>query len=152
MFALPLFTLKGDANELRHAPVPVRPALREPCQMLADQKYGGHTSIHDDAMAEKLGFRAGPSKGRPVSASSSRCWPTCGPGLVRARLLFGALPEYGSRGRIGARLCRACRAEPDPRAAWLNTPTAPRCSKPALPWARSTGVGARTTAGPAAPA
>jgi hypothetical protein len=31
--------------------------------MLADQEYSGHTSIHDDAMAEKLGFRAGPIEG-----------------------------------------------------------------------------------------
>lgn len=37
--------------------------LRKPRQMLADQEYGGHTSIHDDAMAEKLGFRAGPIEG-----------------------------------------------------------------------------------------
>lgn len=37
--------------------------LREPKQMLADQEYSGHTSIHDDAMAEKLGFRAGPIEG-----------------------------------------------------------------------------------------
>ncbi|MET0339528.1 MAG: hypothetical protein ABW252_00925 [Polyangiales bacterium] len=37
--------------------------LRHPRQMLADQEYGGHTSIHDDAMAEKLGFRAGPIEG-----------------------------------------------------------------------------------------
>ncbi len=37
--------------------------LRRPRQMLADQEYGGHTSIHDDAMAEKLGFRAGPIEG-----------------------------------------------------------------------------------------
>jgi hypothetical protein len=36
---------------------------RRPKQMLADQVYGGHTSIHDDAMAEKLGFRAGPIEG-----------------------------------------------------------------------------------------
>lgn len=28
--------------------------------MLADQRYDGHRSIHDDAMAEKLGLRAGP--------------------------------------------------------------------------------------------
>ena len=28
-----------------------------------DQAYGGHVSIHDDAMAEKLGFRAGPIEG-----------------------------------------------------------------------------------------
>ena len=37
--------------------------LREPKQMLADQEYNGHTSIHDDSMAEKLGFRAGPIEG-----------------------------------------------------------------------------------------
>lgn len=37
--------------------------LRRPLQMLAEQEYGGHASIHDDAMAEKLGFRAGPIEG-----------------------------------------------------------------------------------------
>ena len=37
--------------------------LRSPRQMLADQEYGGHESIHDDAMASKLGFRAGPIEG-----------------------------------------------------------------------------------------
>lgn len=37
--------------------------LRQPKQMLADQAYGGHASIHDDSMAEKLGFRAGPIEG-----------------------------------------------------------------------------------------
>ena len=37
--------------------------LRRPRQMLGDQEYGGHASIHDDEMAEKLGFRAGPIEG-----------------------------------------------------------------------------------------
>lgn len=37
--------------------------LREPRQMLQDQEYSGHTSIHDDSMAEKLGFKAGPIEG-----------------------------------------------------------------------------------------
>lgn len=37
--------------------------LRQPRQMLAEQTYGGHTSLHDDAMAEKLGFKAGPIEG-----------------------------------------------------------------------------------------
>jgi len=36
---------------------------REPRQMLADQAYGGHSSIHDDATAAKLGMRAGPIEG-----------------------------------------------------------------------------------------
>lgn len=37
--------------------------LRQPRQMLADQEYGGHASLHDDSMAESLGFRAGPIEG-----------------------------------------------------------------------------------------
>lgn len=44
-------------------PIVLRGPLRAPRQMLADQEYGGHSSIHDDAMAEKLGFRAGPIEG-----------------------------------------------------------------------------------------
>ncbi|MET0384342.1 MAG: hypothetical protein ABW321_00210 [Polyangiales bacterium] len=44
-------------------PLSIAGPLRAPRQMLADQEYGGHTSIHDDAMAEKLGFRAGPIEG-----------------------------------------------------------------------------------------
>jgi hypothetical protein len=37
--------------------------LRKPRQMLAHQEYGGHVSIHDDAMAEKLGFSGAPIEG-----------------------------------------------------------------------------------------
>ncbi|MBI1199841.1 MAG: hypothetical protein GC203_18430 [Phenylobacterium sp.] len=44
-------------------PLTLRGPLRKPRQMLADQEYGGHASIHDDSMAEKLGFRAGPIEG-----------------------------------------------------------------------------------------
>lgn len=44
-------------------PISISGPLCKPRQMLADQAYGGHTSIHDDAMAEKLGFRAGPIEG-----------------------------------------------------------------------------------------
>ena len=44
-------------------PLVVRGPLRKPRQMLAEQEYGGHASIHDDTMAEKLGFRAGPIEG-----------------------------------------------------------------------------------------
>jgi hypothetical protein len=44
-------------------PLVIGGPLRKPRQMLADQEYGGHSSIHDDAMAEKLGFRAGPIEG-----------------------------------------------------------------------------------------
>ena len=48
-------------------PFAERPALcgplRQPRQMLADQTYDGHKSIHDDAMAADLGLRAGPIEG-----------------------------------------------------------------------------------------
>jgi hypothetical protein len=44
-------------------PLAICGPLRKPRQMLAEQEYGGHSSIHDDAMAEKLGFRAGPIEG-----------------------------------------------------------------------------------------
>lgn len=37
--------------------------LRQPRQMLAEQTYDGHKSIHDDAMAAGLGLRAGPIEG-----------------------------------------------------------------------------------------
>ncbi len=37
--------------------------LRRPRQMLAEQEYEGHSTIHDDATATKLGFRAGPIEG-----------------------------------------------------------------------------------------
>lgn len=33
--------------------------LRSPRQMLAEQEYGGHLSIHDDSTAERMGFQAG---------------------------------------------------------------------------------------------
>jgi hypothetical protein len=38
-------------------------SLRRPRQMLAEQVYDGHKSIHDDATAEQLGLRAGPIEG-----------------------------------------------------------------------------------------
>ncbi len=44
-------------------PLAIAGPFRHPRQMLGDQEYGGHASIHDDAMAEKLGFRAGPIEG-----------------------------------------------------------------------------------------
>jgi hypothetical protein len=37
--------------------------LRQPRQMLAEQTYGGHLSIHDDKTAGELGLKAGPIEG-----------------------------------------------------------------------------------------
>ncbi len=36
---------------------------REPVNMLLEQSYDNHLSLHDDAMAQKLGFKAGPIEG-----------------------------------------------------------------------------------------
>jgi hypothetical protein len=44
-------------------PMALAGPLRQPRQMLAEQEYGGHASLHDDSMAEQLGFRAGPIEG-----------------------------------------------------------------------------------------
>jgi hypothetical protein len=37
--------------------------LRRPAQMLADQEYAGHTSVHDDATAAALGLAGAPIEG-----------------------------------------------------------------------------------------
>ena len=44
-------------------PIALYGPFRAPRQMLADQEYGGHVSLHDDATARKLGFAAGPIEG-----------------------------------------------------------------------------------------
>ena len=44
-------------------PIYVCGPLRSPKQMLAEQEYGGHASLHDDRTAEALGFRAGAIEG-----------------------------------------------------------------------------------------
>ena len=50
------------------APLALTGPLRKPRQMLAHQEYGGHSSLHDDAIALKLGFKAGPIE-RPTHFS-----------------------------------------------------------------------------------
>jgi hypothetical protein len=37
--------------------------FRRPLQMLAEQEYGGHNSIHDDEQAQQLGFSGAPIEG-----------------------------------------------------------------------------------------
>lgn len=44
-------------------PMSLSGPFRAPKQMLADQEYGGHVSIHDDKMAEGLGFPGAPIEG-----------------------------------------------------------------------------------------
>lgn len=47
--------------------------LRKPVQMLANQSYDGHSSIHDDEQAEKLGIKAGPIEGPTHFSQFSPC-------------------------------------------------------------------------------
>ena len=42
---------------------PIYTEFRHPRQMLGDQEYDGHLSIHDDKMAENLGFSGAPIEG-----------------------------------------------------------------------------------------
>jgi hypothetical protein len=44
-------------------PLSICGEFRCPRQMLAEQSYDGHLSLHDDKMANALGFRAGPIEG-----------------------------------------------------------------------------------------
>ncbi len=44
-------------------PVTISGPLRTPAQMLADQEYGGHASVHDDAVADGLGLAGAPIEG-----------------------------------------------------------------------------------------
>lgn len=46
-----------------NSPLSIAGRFREPRQMLGEQEYDGHSSIHDDRTAEELGFRAGPIEG-----------------------------------------------------------------------------------------
>lgn len=81
--------------------------LRAPRQMLQEQEYGGHTSIHDDAMAEKLGFRAGPIEGPThFSLFPPLLYDIWGGEVVRARVFIRALPEHGRGGRGNPRFRR----------------------------------------------
>ena len=50
-------------SEAFETPIEICGPLRAPRQMLGDQEYDGHASLHDDATAERLGFSAGPIEG-----------------------------------------------------------------------------------------
>lgn len=51
------------SNRPFDTPLEMSGPFRMPRQMLADQEYGGHLSIHDDETAEKLGFSGAPIEG-----------------------------------------------------------------------------------------
>ncbi len=49
-------------------PLTISGPFRAPKQMLAVQEYGGHKSIHEDSMAQELGFKGAPIE-RPTHFS-----------------------------------------------------------------------------------
>ncbi|HSP30011.1 MAG TPA: hypothetical protein VLN74_15780, partial [Ilumatobacteraceae bacterium] len=51
-----------DTEIARHGDALTGP-LRAPAQMLAEQEYAGHTSVHDDETAAKLGLAGAPIEG-----------------------------------------------------------------------------------------
>ncbi|WP_218884012.1 hypothetical protein [Burkholderia guangdongensis] len=57
------FPSPADASPFATAAAELCGPLRRPRQMLAEQTYDGHKSIHDDGTAENLGLRAGPIEG-----------------------------------------------------------------------------------------
>jgi len=52
--------------------------LRAPAQMLAEQEYAGHTSVHDDETAAKLGLAGAPIEGpthfSQIDPLAHECW------------------------------------------------------------------------------
>ena len=52
--------------------------LRAPAQMLQEQSYGGHKSLHDDSEAERLGIKAGPIEGPTHFSQFVRTWRRSG--------------------------------------------------------------------------
>lgn len=53
----------GTSGVLSDTPFQIQGPLRSPAQMLADQTYGGHESVHDEAAAAKLGLAGAPIEG-----------------------------------------------------------------------------------------
>jgi hypothetical protein len=51
------------SDKIFDTPLVLSGPLRAPKQMLADQEYDGHVSIHDSEMADKLGFKGAPIEG-----------------------------------------------------------------------------------------
>ncbi|MEM7140256.1 MAG: hypothetical protein AAF548_04425 [Actinomycetota bacterium] len=69
----------------------VRGPLRRPRQMLGDQEYGGHASIHDDDMAADLGFSGAPIEG---PTHFSQFVPLCAEVFGRAWFERGCISSH----------------------------------------------------------
>lgn len=53
----------GDGDDAFTTSIALSGPFRAPAQMLAEQEYDGHASVHDDATADKLGLRGAPIEG-----------------------------------------------------------------------------------------
>ena len=73
--------------------------MRAPAQMLAEQEYAGHTSVHDDETAAQLGLAGAPIEGpthfSQIDPLAVERW---GQAWFETRLCQLALPEHGRRG------------------------------------------------------
>lgn len=85
--------------------------LRTPRQMLATQQYDNHTSIHDDATAQKLGFKGGTIEG---PTHFSQFVPLC-------TALWGA--DFLARGCLSAHYRNPCFDGERVRAVIVKPPT-----------------------------
>lgn len=55
--------MTANLGPVSQTPFRIEGPLRAPAQMLADQSYGGHESVHDEAAAAKLGLAGAPIEG-----------------------------------------------------------------------------------------
>ena len=82
--------------------------LQKPRQMLAHQEYGGHVSIHDDAMASKLGFSGAPIEGPThFSQFDPLLYETFGNAWFERGCISAHYQTWSSRAKPCARSCSA---------------------------------------------
>jgi hypothetical protein len=91
----------------------LRGPLRAPRQMLATQEYDAHASIHDDATAQKLGFKGGTIEG---PTHFSQLVPLCVAIWGVRWLEHGCLSVHYRNPCFEGERVRACVAKPAPDA------------------------------------
>lgn len=102
---LPFDTAIQDTGEELVGP------LRTPHQMLATQRYDDHTSIHDDATAQKLGFKGGAIEG---PTHFSQFAPLCVAAWGSSWLAYGCLSAHYRNPCFEGEKVRACLTKPAP--------------------------------------
>jgi hypothetical protein len=69
------------AHHLFDAPITLEGPERHPRQMLAEQTYGAHASLHDEGTAGSLGLPGAPIEGSTRGPSSTGRYPIQRTGL-----------------------------------------------------------------------